>query len=99
MVRAVRYVYLGLAWAFVAGVVLQVFFVGLGLFVSADDLALHREFGWVLHLAPLVVLAAAPFARAGTTRILQAVALAITVWIVPILAAVRLEVPLAAAFH
>jgi len=53
----------------------------------------------VLHLSPLAILVAAPLARAGRTRILQAVALAVTVWIVPILAAVRSDLPVAAAFH
>ena len=99
MVRGARYAYLVLAWAFVAGVVLQVFFIGLGLFVGAENLALHANFGWILHLAPLLVLAAAALARAGRTRILHAVALAVTVFVVPILATLRADLPLAAAFH
>ena len=100
MVRVARYAYAALAWAFLAGVVLQVFFIGLGLFYGADYRQLHADFGWtILHLAPLLILVAAPFARAGGTRILQAVALAITVWVVPILAAVRTDAPVVAAFH
>jgi hypothetical protein len=100
MVRAARYAYFTLAWAFLAGVVLQVFFIGLGLFVGADYRQLHADFGWtILHLAPLIILVAAPVARAGRKRILQTVALAITVWVVPILAAVRTDAPLVAAFH
>lgn len=100
MVRAARYLYLVLAWAFVAGVVLQVYFIGLGLFDGSEYRQLHADFGWtILHLSPLVILVAAPAARAGRTRILQAAALAVTVWIVPILAAVRADLPLAAAFH
>lgn len=99
MVRGARYAYLVLAWAFVAGVVLQVFFIGLGLFVGAENLALHVNFGWILHLAPLLVLAAAALARAGRTRILHAAALAVTVFVVPILATLRADLPLAAAFH
>ncbi len=80
MVRVARYAYAALAWAFLAGVVLQVFFIGLGLFDGADYRQLHADFGWtILHLAPLIILVAAPFARAGRRRILQAVALAITV--------------------
>jgi hypothetical protein len=100
MVRAARYAYFALAWAFVAGVVLQVFFIGLALFAASEYRQLHADFGWtVLHLSPLAILVAAPLARAGRTRILQAVALAVTVWIVPILAAVRSDLPVAAAFH
>ena len=100
MVRAARYAYVALAWAFVAGVVLQVFLIGLGIFDGPEYRHLHADFGWtVLHLAPLLILVAAAASRAGRTRLLQAGALAITVWIVPILAAVRNDLPLAAAFH
>ena len=90
---------MALAWAFVAGVILQVFFIGLGLFVGPENLALHVNFGWLLHLGPLPVLVAAALARAGRTRILQAAALAILVFFVPILAALRTDAPLLAAFH
>jgi bacteriorhodopsin len=99
MVRAARYAFVALALAFAAGIVLQVFFIGLGLFVGPENLELHRNFGWLLHLAPLLVLVAAAAAGAGRTRILQAVALVVVVWIVPILAAVRADLPVVAAFH
>ena len=100
MVRGARYAFVALAWAFVAGLVLQVFFIGLGLFVAPDNLELHATFGWaVLHLFPLLILIAAALARAGRTRILQATALAVIVFFVPILAALRADLPMAAAFH
>lgn len=99
MVRGMRYLYAALAWAFVAGLVAQVFVIGLGLFVSSDYKELHATFGWILHLVPPFILLAAAFARAGRTRILQTVALAITIFFVPILAAIRADAPLAAAFH
>ena len=99
MVRVARYAFAVLALTFAAGIVLQVFFIGLGLFVGSESLALHREFGWILHLAPLLVVVAAALAGAGRRRILQAVALVVVVWIVPILAAVRADLPMVAAFH
>jgi bacteriorhodopsin len=99
MVRAARFAFVALAFTFAAGIVLQVFFIGLGLFVGSENLELHRNFGWILHLAPLLVLVAAAAAGAGRTRILQAVALVVVVWIVPILAAVRTDLPMVAAFH
>ncbi|HYI67837.1 MAG TPA: DUF6220 domain-containing protein [Candidatus Limnocylindrales bacterium] len=99
MVRGARYAFVALAWAFVAGVVLQIFFIGLGLFGATDDFELHVAFGWILHLFPLLILAAAALARAGRTRILQAAALAVTVFIVPILVLLRAESPVAAALH
>lgn len=99
MIRGARYAYVALAWAFVAGVILQVFFIGLGLFVGRENLALHVNFGWLLHLGPLPVLVAAAFARAGRTQIMQSAALAVLVFFVPILAAVRTDLPFVAAFH
>ncbi len=99
MVRAARYAFVVLALAFAAGIVLQVFFIGLGLFAGSENLVLHTTFGWILHLAPLLVLIAAALAGAGRTRILQAVALVVVVWIVPILAAVRADLPVVASLH
>lgn len=99
MVRGARYAFVALAWAFVAGLVLQVFFIGLGLFRATDDFELHVAFGWILHLFPLLILAAAALARAGRRRILQAAALAVTVFIVPILVLLRADSPVAAALH
>jgi hypothetical protein len=100
MVRASRYAHFALAWAFVAGVVLQVFFIGLALFANADYADVHAWFGWtILHLSPLLILVSAPIAQSGRTQILLAAALAITVWLVPILAAVRADLPTVAAFH
>ena len=99
MVRGARYAFVALAWAFVAGVVLQVFFIGLGLFAGSENLELHVTFGWILHLFPILILLAAALARAGRTRILQATALAATVFIVPILATLRADTPVAAALH
>ena len=37
-------------------IVLQVFFIGLGLFADPENLVLHHDFGWILHVAPLLVL-------------------------------------------
>ena len=99
MIRGARYAYVALAWAFVAGILVQVFFIGLGLFVKPQNFDLHVNFGWLLHLGPLLVLAAAALAGAGRTRILQASALAVIFFIVPILAAIRADSPWAAAFH
>ena len=99
MIRGARYLYAALAWAFVAGILLQVYFVGLGIFAGKENLDLHASFGWILHLGPLPVLVIAALARAGRARILQATALAVTIFFVPILAAVRADLPLLAAIH
>ena len=99
MVSAARYVYVALAWAFAAGLVVQVFFIGLGLFAGSENLALHVNLGWILHLVPILILVAAAVARAGREQILVAAALAVTVFIVPILVSLRESAPVFAALH
>ena len=99
MVRGARYAFSALAWAFVAGVVLQVFFIGLALFAGPENLELHVTLGWILHVVPILILTAAALARAGRTRILQVTALVVTVFFVPILALLRADAPVAAALH
>ena len=98
MVRAARYVYLGLAVAFVIGLVVQVFYAGMGVF-KASDFEVHIGLGWMLHLVPILILAAAAVGRAGRRRILWAAALAATVFVVPILALMRADAPAVAALH
>ena len=98
MVRAARYVYLGLAVAFVIGLVVQVFYAGMGVF-GASDFEVHVGLGWMLHLVPILILAAAAVGRAGKRRILWAAALAATIFVVPILALMRADAPAVAALH
>ena len=98
MVRAARYVYLGLAVAFVIGLVIQVFYAGMGVF-GASDFEVHVGLGWMLHLVPILILVAAALGRAGRRRILWAAALAATVFVVPILALMRADAPALAALH
>ena len=98
MARGARYVYLGLAWLFVVGLVVQVFYAGMGIF-GASDFETHIGLGWLLHLVPILILGAAAAARAGRRRILWAAALAATVFVVPILALSRADAPAIAALH
>jgi hypothetical protein len=99
MVRAARFVYAAITVAFVVGILLQVYFIGLGLFSSSDFTKIHAEFGWILHLVPPFILLAAALARAGRRQLIRAVVLAVLIFFVPILAAIRADAPLTAAFH
>ena len=98
MVQGARYVYLVLAWLFVAGLVVQVFYAGMGIF-GASDFEAHMGLGWMLHLVPLLILAAAALGRVGRRRILWAAALSLTVFVVPIVVLSRDDAPTLAAFH
>ena len=99
MVHGARYAYFALAWGFLAGVVVQVFFIGLALFAGSNNMALHVNLGWILHLVPILILVAAALARAGRQQILLAAALAVIVFIVPILVSLRESAPVVAALH
>ena len=99
MTQVARYVFAGLAWLFLVGVVVQVFFIGLGLFAGSENLESHVTLGWILHLIPVVILIAAALARPGRRTLLLAAALAVTVFIVPILATLRDSSEVVAALH
>jgi len=51
-----RSAHLVVAWLLVAGVVVQIFLAGLGVFRGPEAFANHRDFGFVLELLPLVLL-------------------------------------------
>jgi hypothetical protein len=99
MVRGARFVYAGLAWAFVLAILVQVYLIGLALFVSSSYREVHVTFGWLLHLAPPFILLAAALARGGRNVILRTSALTVLFFFVPILAAIKADAPLTAAFH
>ena len=99
MTRGFRVAYAVVAWAFLIGLVVQVFLIGLYLFSDPAALSAHMSFGWILHLAPLVILLFAFLARAGTRQWQWALALAIVIFITPLLATLRDSMPILAALH
>jgi hypothetical membrane protein len=99
MVRAFRWLFAILAWLFLGGLVIQVFFAGVGIFGDRSALATHAEFGWILHLAPILVLLVAAVGRAGRDALLWTAVLVVATFILPILATVRADSPDVAALH
>ena len=99
MTRAARWAYVILAWAFLLGLVAQVFVAGLGLFAGSGNWETHVNLGWTIHLLPLLVLLAAALSRSGRRNWQWALALAVVVFVIPILALFRFDVPVLAAFH
>jgi hypothetical protein len=88
------------AWLFVAAIVVQVFLAGVGLFVRGiDTFSAHRALGWLLHLAPLVVLLFAWGAHPGRITMWLSGLLLLLVGIQPFLPAMRNDMPFAAALH
>src|SRR5688500_15874634 len=98
MTRAARYAYLVLAWLVVVAIAAQVFFIGLGLFAGSENVETHKTFGWIVHLLPIPLLLAAALSRGGRRHWQWALALAVVVFIVPILVLMK-DAPVIAALH
>lgn len=99
MTRVARWAYVILAWAFVIGLAVQVFLAGMAMFGGAADFEAHIGLGWLLHLVPLLILAAAALSRAGRRHWTWALALAAVVFLVPIFVLARVGTPAIAALH
>jgi hypothetical protein len=99
MVSGARYVYLGVVWLYLAGILFQVFLAGMGLFGTTRDFEPHVGLGWILHLVPVLLLIVAAVARVGSRLIWWNVALLVVQFIQPILATLRNDQPVVAAFH
>lgn len=99
MVAGARYVYLGMVWAYVIGILVQVFLIGIALFGAAHDFEPHIGLGWLLHLVPVLLLIVAAIARVGSRLLWWNTALLVVQFIQPILATMRDDQPLVAAFH
>ena len=99
MVAGARWVYLALVWIYLVGILGQVFLAGIGLFGVAKDFEPHVGLGWILHLVPVLLLIVAAVARVGSRLIWWNVALLVVQFIQPILATMRNDQPVVAAFH
>ena len=98
MMRRIAFAFF--AWLFLVGVVVQVFFAGIGLFGRGiDPFSLHVQLGWLLHIGPLPVLLLAWAAGAGRATIWLSVALLVLVGFQPFLPAMRSDLPFVAALH
>jgi putative tricarboxylic transport membrane protein len=99
MVSGARYLFLALVWAYLAGILVQVFLIGIALFGAAHDFEPHINLGWILHLVPILLLIVGAVARVGSRLLWWTLALAVVQFIQPILATLRTDQPVAAAFH
>lgn len=92
-------IYLALVWLYLGAIVVQVFLAGTALFYPARDFELHRGLGWLLHLAPVLLLIAALAGRVGREIAWWTVALLVVQGIQPLLPGLRADLPWAAALH
>lgn len=85
------------AWLFIGLLAVQVFLAGVGLF-GAGSISLHRDFGYLISMAPLLILGAAAIARAGRLVGLSALLLVLT-FVQTSLPYLRDGMPFVAALH
>jgi hypothetical protein len=95
----IRRAHLIVAWAFVAGVVLQVFLAGLGVFENAARFSTHAGWGYLLELLPTVLLVLALAGRLGRRQALYAAGLFGMFILQSVFVALRGDLPIIAALH
>ena len=97
--RAIRYAFVGVAWLFLACVVVQVFLAGLGVFAGAQNFALHRDFGYLFGLLTLVLLFLALGGRLGRRWVGLSALLLVLFALQSVFVALRGAAPVLAALH
>jgi len=97
--RLIRRAHLVVAWAFVAGVVIQVFLAGLGVFDSPARFSIHATWGYALEILPLLLLALSAAGRLGRRQVIYAAGLFGMFMLQSIFVAVRGDLPMIAALH
>jgi hypothetical protein len=93
-----RYLFAAAAVLFLAGVVVQVYLAGLGLFSGAGFEG-HRGLGYLLSLAPVIPLLLAWPSRAGQRTMVFCAALLVAAFVQSLLPILRDGVPWIAALH
>ena len=94
-----RSVHLAMAWLLVAGLVVQVFLAGLGVFRGPASFATHRDFGYVLEALPFFLLILGLVARLGRRPALLAAGIFGLFLLQSILVVLRTNAPELAALH
>jgi Family of unknown function (DUF6220) len=99
MTRYARIAFAGLAWLFVAAVVIQVFLIGLGLFGDVSYRQTHIEFGYSIGILVLLLLIAALVARPGLRTVGLVLGLFVLYIVQTLLPSARQAYPAIAALH
>lgn len=94
-----RSVHLAVAWLLVAGLLVQIFLAGLGVFRGPASFATHRDFGYLLELVPLVLLIVGLVARLGRRPALLAAGIFGLFLLQSVFVVLRSTAPEVAALH
>ena len=94
-----RSAHLVVAFLLVAGVVVQIFLAGLGVFRGPESFANHRDFGFMLELLPLVLLLLGLVAGLGRRAALLAAGIFGLFILQSVFVGLRADAPEVAALH
>jgi mercuric ion transport protein len=94
-----RSVHLAVAWLLVAGLVLQIFLAGLGVFRGPESFLTHRDFGYTLELLPIILLVAGLIAGLGRRAALLAAGIFGLFLLQSVFVGMRADAPEVAALH
>ena len=94
-----RTVHLALAWLLVAGLIVQIFLAGLGVFKGPASFETHRGWGYLLELLPLLLLIVGLVARLGRRPALLAAGIFGLFILQSVFVAMRETTPEVAALH
>lgn len=97
--HTIRLAYIGVAWLFLACVVVQVFLAGLGVFVGAQNFSLHRDFGYVFGWLTVVLLLLALVGRLGRRWVGLSALILVLFAFQSVFVALREVMPALAALH
>lgn len=99
MISGARWVYLGLVWLYVVGLVIQVLLAGAALFGTGTSFEPHRSLGYILHLVPILLIILGAAARVGRRVLQWNAALLVVQFIQPLLPILKENAPWLAALH
>jgi hypothetical protein len=99
MRSAARLIHVILSLLLAAGLVVQVFLAGLGVFESPARFTIHRDFGYTLSFLPLLLIIAGLVGGMGRRVALLALAAGLLFVLQSVFVAFRASAPVVAALH
>ena len=97
--RIARPVHVVVAWLLVAGLLVQVFLAGMGVFDSASMFLTHRDVGYTLTLLPVVLVVTSLVGGFGRTETIAAAVMVGQFILQSVFVALRESNPAIAALH
>jgi hypothetical protein len=96
---AARIIFAAASWLLVAGLVVQVFLAGLGVFDSPERFEVHATFGFTLQALPLIMLLSGLVGGVGRRLVGLAGLMFVLFFVQSLLVGLRAQAPTIAALH